>query len=74
MDLDYAVLVVTQHLAQWHPMTGSDSSLLCSPFLTRCLWDSGDVALTCWDLEGGVQSGRAPTSWNECPLPRVRPE
>lgn len=46
---------------------------LCSPFLPRCLWDSGDVALTRWDLAGGVQSGGAPASWDECPLPRVQP-
>lgn len=71
MDLECSVPVVAQHLAQWHPITGSNSPLLCSLFLARCLRDSGDVALTRWDLEGGVQSGRAPAGWDECPLPRV---
>lgn len=30
MDLECSVPVVAQHLAQWHPITGSNSPLLCS--------------------------------------------
>lgn len=66
--------VFAQHLALWHPIAVSNSLLLCSPFLARCLQDSGDVALACWDLADRVQSGRAPASWDECSLPRVQPE
>lgn len=74
MDLEESGSVFAQRLALWHPITASNSPLLCSPFLARCLRDGGDVALTCWDLAGRVQSRRAPASRDECSLPRVQPE
>lgn len=74
MDLEDSGFVFVQCLALWHPITASNSPVFCSPFPTRCLRDSRDVALTCRDLAGRVQSGRAPASWDECSLPRVQPE
>lgn len=74
MDLEESDSVFVQCLALWHPITASNSPLLCSLFLARCFCNGGDVALTCRDLAGRVQSGRAPASWHECSLPRVQSE
>lgn len=74
MDLEECGSLFAQRLALWHPITASNCPLLCSPFMARCLQDSGDVALTCRDLAGRVQSGRAPASRDERSFPRVQPE